>query len=334
MKTASEESSYGFVNGRVRALETTLLDRQRYERLVRTGSTEEFKALLADSIYGRYMAEEKGDDLEQAFALAAAEAHGLVKRYSTDRWLLRMFRSRVDFHNLKTMLKDRIAGRETGPDKLQDGGDWSGDQLEALAAGVGDAEPAGVREAVADAVKVAAGKPGLEPAILETLLDRVEQENQLILAASSRFVSGYLAVHADVENLQLLVRTKVLAEERDVFEDAFLPGGALGREQLVDFWSEELDAMPGRLRMTRYGRLAEEGIAGVRQGTMLRLERIGREYRLYYLLESRYLTFGHGPLFAYCLFRENEITNLRQLHAGKEAGLQETQCREMVAYVG
>jgi vacuolar-type H+-ATPase subunit C/Vma6 len=86
--------------------------------------------------------------------------------------------------------------------------------------------------------------------------------------------------------------------------------------------------------MTPYARLVEDGVTGVRQGSMLRLERLAREHKLTYLHGSRYMTFGYEPLLTYYLFRENEITNLRQLNAAKEAGLDEALCREMVALVG
>jgi V/A-type H+-transporting ATPase subunit C len=333
MKAPGEDLRYGFINGRVRAQEIALLDHQRYERLVRADGSQEFLSLLADTAYGRYLAED-GGGIERAFILAAADANDLINRYCNDEWLLRMFRLRVDFHNLKMMVKDRILGRETEPDKLQAGGDWVIGQLGTLASGLDDAEPADVREAVSEAIRAAHETRGEEPGLLDTALDRVEQEEYLKLASESQFVLDHLGVHADVENVRILVRTKVLREEKVFLERAFLPGGTLVLEQLADVWNEELDAMPGRLRMTPYARLAEEGIAGIRQGTMLRLERLCREHRLSHLHESRYMTFGHEPLYAYYFFRENEITNLRQLHAAKQAGLEEARCREMVAHVG
>ena len=64
----------------------------------------------------------------------------------------------------------------------------------------------------------------------------------------------------------------------------------------------------------------------------LYLERIARETMLRYLQRARYATFGHEPLVCYYLFRVNELTNLRQLSAAKAAGLEESICRELVAY--
>jgi len=334
MYRTSEDLRYGFVNGRVRALETALLDHQRYERLVRASSSQEFRSLLADTVYGRYLAEDGTTSVERALAHSAADAIDFVSQYCEDEWLLQMFRMRVDFHNLKTVVKEGLAGREVDADHLRQGGDWDLERLEALASGQADAGPAEVRKAVVEAVKAATEEANVEPAVLDVVLDRLEQKLSLDLASGSRFVMGYLDVHADVENIRTLVRTKVLREEKVSFERALLAGGTVVPEELLDAWNDELDSLPSRLRRTMFGQLAEEGIAGFRRGTMLKLERRCREYKLSYLLETRYMTFGHEPLFAYYHFRENEADNLRQLHAAKQAGLEEALCREMVAQVG
>ena len=289
---------------------------------------------MGDTAYGRYLAEDGAPSVERAVALSEADATDLISQYCEDEWLLHVLHLRVDIHNLKTVVKERIAGREGDPDRLRRGGDWDLERLEALASGQADAEPAEEREAVVDAVKTATEEANVEPAALDVALDRLEQKRCLTLASSSRFVLGYLGVHADVENIRTLVRTKILCEEKASFERALLAGGTLDQSDLIDTWSEDLDSVPGRLRLTPFARLVEEGITRVRQGTMLRLERHCREHKLSYLLESRYMTFGHEPLFAYYLFRENEADNLRQLNAAKQAGLEEALCREMVAFVG
>jgi V/A-type H+-transporting ATPase subunit C len=328
MKTASEDVRYGFADGRVRALENTLLDRQRYDRLVRASGPTEFQSILADTVYGHHLSDEGGANVERALDLAGVSFYGFIEQHTHDTWVLRWFRQRADFYNLKIAVKGKLAGRGPATGNLLGGGDWAQEQLVALASGEEGAEPKVVR----DAVQKVLDEIDVEPAAVDAALDRVAQEQQLALAAGSAFVSGYLAVHADVENIRSFVRARALGENKAVFQQAFLPGGTLLEGQLVELWSEELDAVAGRLRMTRYARLVEDGVAGVRQGTMLRLERLGREHKLAFLLRARYMTFGYEPLVAYYLFRENEITNLRQLYAAKEARLVENLCREMVAY--
>jgi len=69
MVRLSEDPKYGFAIGRVRALESALMDRPRYERFVRARSGEEFVAALAETAYGRFI-ENGVAGVTQAFAFA------------------------------------------------------------------------------------------------------------------------------------------------------------------------------------------------------------------------------------------------------------------------
>jgi vacuolar-type H+-ATPase subunit C/Vma6 len=62
------------------------------------------------------------------------------------------------------------------------------------------------------------------------------------------------------------------------------------------------------------------------------MERLGRELELRYLRQTRYATFGHEPLVTFHMMQQNELRNLRQLHAAKVAGLAPEVVQELVAY--
>ena len=119
-----------------------------------------------------------------------------------------------------------------------------------------------------------------------------------------------------------------------MLESAFFEGGEVTLDTLIGMLGEDREAVTVRFRLTRFNRMMDEGMEhAATKKTFLRLERLGRELVLQYLRRARYLTFGYEPLVSYYLFRENELTNLRQLYAAKAAGLDESECRELVAYV-
>ncbi len=326
--------SYGFAVGRVRALETTLLDRVRYDRLVRAGGDSEFAAVLADTVYGRQMAGEGGKrSLTEIFDQAACDNLDFFRRYCLDEWVLQVLLLRRNINGLKVLLKRQSAGELVDAGCLPGGGDWTKSRLRALA----DADPKAVPAEAWEAV-VRLRRSGVrrdDPVEIDIVMDRLVQELSLKLARPSRFLSGYLAVHADVENLRTFIRVRELESERQVAERAFLPGGTIEPCWLTAMLGDERETVASRFRFSRYQRLVEEGggeIAG--RSSALRLERLAHEEELRYLLRARYLTFGYEPLVCYYLFRENELVNLRQLHAAREAGLDEATCRELVAYAG
>ncbi|MEO0069391.1 MAG: V-type ATPase subunit, partial [candidate division WOR-3 bacterium] len=69
----SESQQYGFVTGRVRALETLLLDRVMYERLIRAEGVEEFVALLNTTRYGDFLRLVTEGDVREALSLSREE---------------------------------------------------------------------------------------------------------------------------------------------------------------------------------------------------------------------------------------------------------------------
>ena len=343
MLAMSEKIGYGFAVGRVRSQETTLLDRSRYDRLVRARDIAEFRAVLNDTAYSRYLSEEgSGDELGQLFVQAAQDNFAFLAQYCADAWVLDVFRLKADVHNLKLFLKLRLQDSEPEEASLMNFGKWTPAALRALAeTSAGDTipisrtksshVPATARLAVA---ALLARQDATDPAVIDTTMDRLEQEMGLALVQESPFLAELFAIHADVENLRAFARVKATGQEQAVFDLAFLPGGTIPKKMLVDLLSSDWDAISARFRFSRYHRLVEEGAGqALNRKSMLRMERIGRETELGHLRLARYATFGYEPLVSFYSFRENEITNLRQLQAARSAGLPEDDCREMVAYV-
>jgi vacuolar-type H+-ATPase subunit C/Vma6 len=92
---------------------------------------------------------------------------------------------------------------------------------------------------------------------------------------------------------------------------------------------------PAGIGSDDYFAYLEQGTAiATERGSLARMERLGREIELRYLRLTRYAVFGHEPLFVFYLLRENELRNLRQLHAAKLADFPDEVVAETVAWVG
>ncbi|MFO7639086.1 MAG: V-type ATPase subunit [bacterium] len=335
MRAASEDTRYGFAIGRVRALEARLFDRQQWDRLVRARDAEEFRSLFAETDYARGAQQDAGaagaQETGALLAAASAENFAFLARYCEDEWVLDLFRLLADVHNLKVTAKAALAGRELPGTALLDYGRWDADQLAALAGAQRGAKPERFRAAVAEARN--RWESGPVPAFLDAVLDRAGRAEVAAAVRDNEFLAGYFDLAADVQNLRALVRVKLLGENRDAVLEAMLPGGSIAPRRLAGLLGEDWAAVAAAFRLTRYGPMMEQGIAGlVNSGSLLRFERLGRELELDWLSRARYMTFGFEPLVGYYLFRENEIANLRRLAVAKSAGLGEADCAELVAH--
>lgn len=305
------DTAYGFALGRTRALEAQFLDRPRYDRLVRVASATDFRQALGDTPYAAYLGEAEVS-VEMALERAARDNFVFFSNYCLDRWVVDAFRLAAFAHNQKVICRHRLLGTEPAPDELWPIADFIPD--------------------VRRWEQVCAQQT--DPEEIDQAIDRLEQELVMQLCQPSRFLLGFFSLRADVRNLQTLVRCKLFGADRKVLERSLLPGGSLRPLVFLDLLTREWDLVLARFRFTPFRRMIEEGVDWVQQrSSMARMERLGREMELAYVKKARYITFGYEPLVGFYVYRENEITNLRQLYAAKRAGLDEEYCRELVAWV-
>ncbi len=306
----SENVEYGFAVGRVRALEPTLLDRNRYDRLIHSRDQAEFLQLLGDTYYGRFL-EGEAVEFEAALAAAAAENLAFLTGHARDEWLVELFRLPAQAQAVKSLLKQQLTG---------------------AGAAAGTTVPAVFRPAAVAAQQDY--QANQDPARVDLIIDRRLHELLFATAAPSPFLTGYLALHADLENLRTLIRIRAAGGGARELEPALLVGGTLAGELLVRLAGEPVANLPQLLGRTMFRRYLEESINWLEeQRSWLRLERLGRELELGYLRRSRYCVFGHEPLVTYFWLREHEQRNLRGLYGAKLTNLSPALAQELVAWV-
>lgn len=328
----SESKKYGFVTGRVRALEVFLLDRAVYERLIRAEGVTEFVNLLGATRYGDFLRTAGEGDVRQALSLAAEENFNFILQYANDRWLRAILTLLKEVFNLKVMLKNRLKkGEESEKPKVKSqNAKW---EVERRVAEVG-------------AEVFLKAKERNDPAVIDLELDRFTQKMALSLTQDQDYAQGYYRLLADVTNLKTLFRLKVLGEE-EVFPDAFLPSGELSLQLLLQVLRTN-NYEP--LKKSRFWQLVQTSVraldrsgviesrtptqdAGEEEvGSFLPLERQGREMLIDYINTARFVALGYEPLFRFYLLREEELRNLRLLYVAKVAGLELEECQELVVY--
>jgi V/A-type H+-transporting ATPase subunit C len=111
------DSRYAYAGGRIRALETRLLDRHRLERMLDSDSAEAALRSLQDTDYGPHLADVRSPaDYEKMLELERKTAYELFRRLCLDEDALSVYFSRFDFHNIRVLAKAKLSGRQ--PDGL------------------------------------------------------------------------------------------------------------------------------------------------------------------------------------------------------------------------
>jgi vacuolar-type H+-ATPase subunit C/Vma6 len=108
-KTTRDSIRYGFAVGKVRVLETRVFGHGTYERLIDAGTFAEQRRILSDTVYGRYLeGAETAAAVERGLTRALDDFYGFLDEASLPPAVVRFFRSRHDFANLKGALKARL----------------------------------------------------------------------------------------------------------------------------------------------------------------------------------------------------------------------------------
>ncbi|MEO0078538.1 MAG: V-type ATPase subunit [candidate division WOR-3 bacterium] len=329
----NDDPDYGFAIGRVRARERELLGSSEYELLVRAADASGFLAALLETSYSSYFGQDRATEgIEPKLARALEENDSFFTKHCEKSWLLDFVRLRTDCLNLKVLAKRRSSGAELESQPLARTGTISREALRQIVEAPDRAEPRWAAEAWARATDTRDGQHA--PSTIDAIFDRACYKEQLRVVRRSEFLSGYLGLCADVENIRTLIRVRVLGEGREMLKVAFVDGGTVHEEELAALVETEWAEVAAHFGSGRFRDYVAAAIAGLERARSLRtMERIGRELKLAYLRRSRYAVFGHEPLVTFYLLRENEVTNIRLLWAAKIVGLPENEARELVAYV-
>ena len=109
---SSHDVRYAFASGRVRALETKLIGKQRMERLAEAKDMAEALRLLSDTVYGEHLDEIEESGYDPFLRREEERLLELVDSLSLDPALGDVLRLQYDFNNLKVLLRESFSGRD------------------------------------------------------------------------------------------------------------------------------------------------------------------------------------------------------------------------------
>ncbi|MFQ6079384.1 MAG: V-type ATPase subunit [Thermodesulfobacteriota bacterium] len=314
-----DDIRYAYAVGRIRALETGLLTKERLDRMAEAGSIDELLRLLGDTHYAEFLFE-LGSPWEYEVILED-EMRGVVKlvaELSRDPTLTDIFQLRYDFHNLKVAFKEK----------------FSGDPLNSAYIALGTIPVDRVRDAVrgkegvvalplhlrAAQEAVTGGLPETPaPKWIDVIVDRAMFRTFVDITTRERclFLHELLKKEIDLINILSFFRIRREDGERSFFQEVLLEGGTLSTDFIWTLWGENFDAVPARLSHTPYALMVAEGLAHLQtQGSFLVFEKMREAFLHNYIRRADLIAFGIEPLIAYLYKKESEIRTMRTIFVG------------------
>lgn len=311
------------VSAYVRALEGRLLTAADYHRMLEAQETADVLRVLQDHGY----AVTGGSQAEVEEAIRAAR-EALIEDFagfSMDMRLLDMFRIRYDYHNAKVVLKAAAAGVEAD-DLLMEGGRFDKAVLaQRLREEEDEQLPPLMAEAAQEArLALAAG----EPRRGDLALDRACYGEMTALAEElgSPFISGYVRLMIDAENVKTLLRVERMYGGAELMAEAALEGGEVSVDTLLI--AVENGAITEPYQATPLSGAVEHIAQVIHGGSVTGFERSCDDTLMHYLQGAALVPFGPEAVLAYFAAREQEFRNIRILMNGRSAGLSAEKLRE------
>jgi V/A-type H+-transporting ATPase subunit C len=328
---SSHDERYAYASGRIRALEMTLLGKQRLERLAEAGDVDEVLRLLSDTVYAAHMDELEDSGYEAFLHNEEARLLDLVDSLSLDREVSDIFRLKYDFHNLKVALREKVSGRELG-DLYVDLGRYDREEIDGPVKSDNFGRlPGPLAQAAGEAFGLYAKTQ--DPADADVIVDKAMFRHFLGVARAygAPYIETIVRTWIDLANVRTFLRARYLGFESRILPGLLFEGGLARLRDFAETFSLGLDEIVQRFEFSPYRRAIEIGGAGLeKEGSSVPLEREIENCLVSLFGISRYFTFGLEVVLVYELVKQSEIRMLRLIFAGKEKGMPAEAIKERI----
>ena len=313
-----KDTAYLSVSTQIRSMENTLLTRDRLEQALEARSVEEALKVVQECGYsGLHSAE--SSTIDEAILAARESLERELRDSLPDRRILDLLKLKHDYHNLKTLLKARLARIEVRH-ILVDLGRVSPEALRrALEEEDYSLLPHTLAAAAVEAREIL--DTTRDGQLMDVFLDRCYYREMVDLAREmgSPFLEGYVRRQIESANLRSLVRTLRMGKGPEFLMAVLVEGGEIPEEELLRVSREGGNGLSELYAPTAFAAAAEA--AALSGGPLTEFERLCDDAVSEYLSMARFVPFGEEVVIAYLAARETEFTNLRILLLGRSMDL-------------
>lgn len=315
-----KDTDYLAISARIRAMENSLLTRERMEQVLDARTDDEAVKILQECGYPE-LDPTHPEAMDAALSAAREATLADLADSAPDPRYIDIFKLKYDYHNAKAILKASAVGM--APDRLlMDMGRVSTSELkEAVQTGNFENLPARLAAAVAEAKEVL--DTTRDPQLSDIVLDRWYYKDMGDAAedTGSEFLRGYVKVQIDAANLRTLVRTLRMGKNADFLRGVLFEGGEIAPDAILTISAAGGSGMTELYAPTRFQAAVEAGAEALHGGALTEFEKLCDDAVGEYLAGAQFVPFGEAPLLGYLAARETEYTNLRILLLGRSTGL-------------
>jgi len=319
------EQEFLYASGRIRLLETKLLNKNLVERLMEADTIEGVIKALGDTAYA-----EDFTDLDNIYEFEEVLENNLLKTFRVignsikDSKIIRYFTLKYDYHNLKVCVKGKIMG-DIKKEYFSKLGEVPLEYFLKLAS---EEKSTDLPKDMIDSFEkaVALYEETHDPQQIDVYIDRLlfEELAKLVKEIKEPFLEKYHNAYVDLLNIKTFVRIKNMNMDLRALQRAILPGGSIPEDFYEKKFQESMEDFVESFSSKDYYKVVKEGIENwsLTKNPSL-YEKLMDNYLINYLKKGLYKPFGVEPVIGYLGAKEHEIKILRLILVGKINGISE-----------
>ncbi len=307
----------------VRMLEMQMLSKTA---LLNMAEAENFEAAAEFLAASEYALAESGKGLAEVENILRARRTAVREVFAglmLDKEIVRLFRTRDDFANLRLAVRRAVTKKALGQDYSYEGNVPAEAFEEAFEEENYGLFPDYMRQATERAILAYYQNKDIRQIDYE--IDSAQAEYNLKKARQMKniFLVGLFRIQIDLTNIRTMLRLKYAgSESRFLGDNIFLKGGYLDLERLKRGLEIGYEAMGQVFFVTPYYETVDSGANYFASDkSFLKIEQRCEEHLTGFLKTTIQIVTGTQPIIAYLLMKENEIRTVRLILTSKRNAL-------------
>jgi len=323
------QPSYAYAVARIRALENSLINADKAERMIDGTSVQDVLKVLADTGFAAASQDDSSFNFENLLKEEVKSTTALIKSISPSPELTDLFLLKNDFHNLKVLFKTRVLNID-GDYLLIDAGVVL---LETLKLAVSSNNyislPNYLKNAAEEIESMLSVK--VDPQKIDIKLDRAMFAHIVSVCngAKDKFVSGYFQRLIDLTNIKTFLRLKKMGEGLELLREAIIPSGSFPFSFYSKAFEEPFERLLESLSYSKYDSVVNAGIQEfIKSSSLARFEKLTDDFLLRYIKSNKHNPFGIEPIIGFLAAKETETKLIRTIMVGKTNNVSQDIIRE------
>ena len=304
------EQIYPYAVSKIRIKELNLLTKHELENLADEVNLDRIKSVLIDKDYN-FEIIEKIEDFESVLKSENIKLYNLIKELIPEQEFINLFLCKNDYHNVKLILKAKIAGKEY-KENLVDAGTI---ELSKIEENIEKEDYSSFSKYMQEAIKRIKNIPEYKkrPYIIDSILDAKSFEEMKEMAEQTKceFLVKYVEKLITLINIKTFFRVaRMFNCNKEIFNISYIEGGNIAKETFLESLEQDL----------QNSKLKYEGIKEIYDQAFYNSENFDifcDNYIMDYMKDSKLKALTIEPIVAYIYAKETEIKNIRIILTGK-----------------